>query len=166
MLQNLLKRRKATSEQAIVQEAFSSLSLDGSALTLSSLIEKVSTLRGRPIVVESAEGLRDTETCGLWLSTEHTEFVFHAPTDSDLHRQQCILHELAHMILRHDETVVSAGYAKTLFPDLAGEKVRSALARSEFAKRHEIIAEQLADLLASAISDAPQEPANFEKVFG
>lgn len=162
----LLKwRRKATTEQSEAQAAYNSLGLSG-ALTLPILLDKVSALRGKPIVVEAVEGLRNTETCGLWLSTEHTEFVFHAPTDSDLHRQQCILHELAHMILRHDETVVSAGYARTLFPDLAGERVRSALTRSEFDKGHEVIAELLADLLASAISDATQEPANFERVFG
>lgn len=146
--------------------AFTSLGLTGSALTLSSLLERVSALRGRPVVIEPVEALRNTETCGLWLSTDHTEFVFHAPTDSELHRQQCILHELSHMILRHDETVVSAGYAKTLFPDLTGERVRSALSRSEFDKSHEVIAELLADLLATAISDASQEPANFERVFG
>lgn len=92
-------------------------------------------------MVESAEGLRDTETTSLWLSTEHTEFVFHAPTKSDLLREQW-----------HDETLASASYTKTLFPDLAGERVRSSPARSGSRDPHEIAAERLADLLAEAIA--------------
>lgn len=142
---------RKTPEQLEAQAAFTALDLSG-VLTFADLIVKVSALRGRPIVVDSAEGLRDTATTSLWLSTDHTEFVFHAPSDSLLLRQQWILHELAHMILRHDETLVSATYAKTLFPDLAGEKVRSSLARSGGTNPDEIAAELLADLLAEAIS--------------
>ncbi|MCU6481913.1 hypothetical protein [Arthrobacter sp. A2-55] len=127
---------------------------------------RVAKYRGRKIVINEMAELIGSKACGLWLSTDETEFVFHAPTKSALHRQQCILHELAHMVLRHDETVVSVEYAPTLFPDLSGERVRSALARSDFLREEEITAELLADLFAKAIHDSSQEPQNFEGVFG
>jgi hypothetical protein len=70
------------------------------------------------------------------------------------------------MVLRHDESLVSADYAKTLFPDLDGERVRSALARDGFDREDEIVAELLADLLSAAISSSDREYAGYSEVFG
>lgn len=70
------------------------------------------------------------------------------------------------MILRHDELGVSSQYAGSLFPNLDGEMVSRALARSSFVDDMEAAAETLADLLAAAIRDSALEPKSFEQVFG
>ena len=150
-------------EQA--QQAFRELGL-GTEVSLGSLISHVQRLRGRPIVIEEHRELDSATTCGLWFSTDELEIVLHREPQSELHRQQFILHELAHMVLRHNEGLVSADYAKTLFPDLDGERVRSALARDEFDREDEIVAELLADLLSAAIHTSDREYAGYSEVFG
>ncbi|WP_052207244.1 hypothetical protein [Sinomonas humi] len=147
------------------QQAFKELGL-GTEVSLDSLIAHVQRLRGRPILIEERPELVTTTTCGLWFSTDELEIVFHREPQSELHRQQFILHELAHMVLRHNEGLVSADYAKTLFPDLDGERVRSALARDEFDREDEIVAELLADLLSAAIHTSDREYAGYSEVFG
>ena len=147
------------------EQAFKELAL-GTEVSLESLVEHVQRLRGRPIVIEERPELVSTTTCGLWFSTDEVEIVFHRAPRSELHRQQFILHELAHMVLRHNEGLVSADYAKTLFPDLDGERVRSALARDEFDREDEIVAELLADLLSAAIHTSDREYAGYSEVFG
>lgn len=147
------------------QQAFQKLGLR-TEVSLDSLIDHVQRLRGRPIVIEEQPELITTTTCGLWFSTDELEIVFHREPQSELHRQQFILHELAHMILRHSETLVSADYAKTLFPDLDPERVRSALARDQFDREDEIVAELLADLLSAAIHTSDREYASYSEVFG
>ena len=130
---------------------------------LISIIEKV---RGRRIEIDVCESLNSGTVCGLWLSTNTREIILHAPTPSVLHRQQFILHELGHMVLRHDEVVVSANYAETLFPNLPGEKVSRILGRSDFLDHIEAAAETLADLFAAAIRNSSIEPRSFERILG
>lgn len=122
--------------------------------------------RQRRIEVDVSESLNGGSVCGLWLSTDRAEIILHAPTPSALHRQQFILHELGHMVLRHDELVVSSNYAETLFPNLSGEKVSRILGRSDFLDHIEAAAETLADLFAAAIRDSSLEPRSFERIFG
>lgn len=149
----------------IAAEAFQALRLP-THVTLSGLIAIVAARRRRPIEIEATNILNGTSVCGLWLSTDTREIVLHAVTDSVLHRQQFVLHELGHMILRHDELGVSSEYAAALFPNLDGEMVSRALARSSFVDDMEAAAETLADLLAGAIRESTQEPKSFEQVFG
>jgi hypothetical protein len=149
----------------VAAKAFSALHLP-SHLTLETLIAIVAARRRRRIEIEATTILNGTSVCGLWLSTDTREIILHAATDSALHRQQFILHELGHMILRHDELGVSADYAASLFPNLGGEMVSRALARSSFVEDMEAAAEMLADLLAGAIRESTQEPRSFEQVFG
>ncbi len=151
--------------KTLADQVFKTLRL-GNKVTLNSLVATVEGLRGRRVVISEMTDLDGSTTCGLWLSTDCTEFVFHLPTPSELHRQQCVLHELAHMALRHDEKAINIDYAGTLFPDISGERVRAALARTDFIREEELAAELLADLFAAAIRDSGREPKNFEQVFG
>jgi hypothetical protein len=156
---------KGSTPAEIATEAFHALSLP-SHVTLTGLIAIVAAQRRRRIEIEATNILNGTSVCGLWLSTDAREIVLHAVTDSVLHRQQFVLHELGHMILRHDELGVSSEYAAALFPNLDGEMVSRALARSSFVDDMEAAAETLADLLAGAIRESTQEPKSFEQVFG
>ncbi|MGY3317495.1 hypothetical protein [Arthrobacter sp. TE12232] len=149
----------------IAAEAFQALHLP-SHLTLAGLIAIVAARRRRRIEIEATTILNGTSVCGLWLSTDTREIILHAVTDSVLHKQQFVLHELGHMILRHDELGISSAYAGSLFPNLDGEIVARALARSSFVDDLEVAAETLADLLADAIRESTMEPRSFEQVFG
>ncbi|MEV5054374.1 ImmA/IrrE family metallo-endopeptidase [Arthrobacter sp. LAR12-1-1.1] len=146
-------------------QAFSSLRLP-IHLTLERLVSVVESLRGRPIEIDVADGLNGGSVCGLWLSTDTKEIILHADTASALHRQQFVLHELGHMVLRHDEVGVPADYASSVFPNIPGRMVRRVLMRSSFVDQIEAAAETLADLFAAAIRDSAQEPRSFERVFG
>lgn len=145
--------------------AFNALRLP-THLTLERLVEIVEGLRDRRIEIEVADALNGGSICGLWLSTATTEIILHAATPSALHRQQFVLHELGHMVLRHDELVLPADYAGVLFPNLSGELVSRVLSRSSFVDHIEAAAETLADMFAAAIRDSTIEPRSFERIFG
>ncbi|WP_426225754.1 hypothetical protein [Pseudarthrobacter sp. DSP2-3-2b1] len=153
----------ASAEHAAV--AFKALRLP-SHLTLECLVQVVEGFRNCRIEIEVSGALNGGSVCGLWLSTATTEIILHAATPSVLHRQQFVLHELGHMVLRHDELVLPADYASVLFPNLPGELVSRVLSRSSFVDHIEAAAETLADLFASAIRDSAIEPRSFEKIFG
>lgn len=158
--------------------AFSRLSLPAE-LNLGDVVEFASERRGRPILVRTLTSLAGTATCGLWLSTEGTEYVFHAPSESVLHRRQIILHELSHMILGHGiETDIGPGTITELFPDLDPTSVKRVLARTSFRTRttwpmssssrttQEAAAEHMADLFAAALRRSASRSAKLEQLFG
>jgi hypothetical protein len=138
--------------------------------TLRLIHGKLETQRGRSITVAELPGLSGTELCGVWLVCADRDIVLHAPAKSSWHRQQIILHEFSHMILRHDIQGGSAELFNTLLPDLAGEDVLRALARSSYTDDAELTAEALADQLATRLINsevgAMPEPLSFRKVFG
>ncbi|WP_394525404.1 hypothetical protein [Paenarthrobacter nicotinovorans] len=145
--------------------AFDSLRLP-THVSLKRLVALVEGIRRRPIEIEVAGFLNGGSVCGLWLSTEEVEVILHAVSPSGLHRQQFVLHELGHMVLRHDELVVPLDYVGVLFPNLPAGLVRRVLARSSFSDELEAAAESLADLFAAAIRNSAREPRSFESVFG
>lgn len=153
------------SPTARAASAFNSLALP-THLNLERLVGVVEGVRHRPIEIETAGFLNGGSVCGLWLSTYEVEVILHAVSPSGLHRQQFVLHELGHMVLRHDELVVPVDYVAVLFPDLPPGLVRRALARTSFSDELEAAAESLADLFAAAIRNSAREPRSFEKVFG
>lgn len=153
----------------IAKKAEHAFSLPNDA-TLELIREKLERKRGRTITVAELPELAGEELCGIWLVCADRDIVLHAPTKSDWHRQQIILHEFSHMILDHDLDGQSREMAKSLLPDLDVEQVLRALARSSYTDNAELAAEALADQLATRIinSDAgtPPEPLAFRKVFG
>ena len=153
----------------IARKAEHAFSLPNDA-TLQLIHEKLEQKRGRTITVAELPGLAGAELCGVWLICEDRDVVLHAPTRSDWHRQQIILHEFSHMILDHNVEGQSSEMVRGLLPDLDGELVLRALARSSYTDDAELAAEALADQLATRIinSDAgmPPEPLAFRKVFG
>ncbi|MGO4145754.1 hypothetical protein AB4Y77_11760 [Paenarthrobacter sp. YAF11_1] len=146
------------------ESAFVSLALP-THLNLERLVKVVEDVRHRPIQIEAIGALNGGSVCGLWLSTDAVEIILHAISPSGLHRQQFVLHELGHMVLRHDELVVPADYIEVLFPNLPAGLVSRVLARSSFTDDLEAAAESLADLFAAAIRNSAREPRSFERVF-
>ena len=98
------------------------------------------------------------------------DLILRAPAASEGHRKQIVLHEFAHMILRHEQEVVSREDVKTFFPDLDPDRVIKALKRNDFLSEFEVTAELLADRLAARIRRSQRraggQPGNFGTVFG
>lgn len=162
-------------------------------IALPELINRVEAARGKPMrVLEVPEMGESGALCGLWLATEDEDLVLHSPSESPLHREQFILHELAHMLLMHDRTSRDLSVLDTDFTDGpasvvnavakddAGElhelardvaiadytdtPILQALARDGFEDQQELDAENLADILASRIRGKVN--SKFSEVFG
>jgi hypothetical protein len=139
-------------------------------VSLSSIQAHLEAMNGRRIIIKPIQGTPTDKVCGLWFGLDDADLILHAKAASEVHRQQIILHEFAHMILRHEQEDLPHDYAKTFFPDLAPERVVSALKRTDFFDELEVTAELLADRLASRIRRSKQRPdmppGNFGAVFG
>jgi hypothetical protein len=161
-----MDRRRLRQE---VADVFASLN-PPEQLTLESLKVIVEEHRSRQIVIRSVPHLGADQVSGLWLTLPNTELVLHAETTSELHREQIILHELAHMVLRHDLLQGEDGHVASLLPDLDRETVARVLARCDRRAEPEVAAELLADLFAAAIARGRRaqrrEPLKFRGVFG
>ena len=151
----------ASSPRELARTAFSALDLHG-RVSVDSIVSLVEGRRGKPISIAISRHLNGTEICGLWLARRGDDLIFHAATDSELHRQQIVCHELSHMILRHDE-IDGPGLPGLR---LVGEGTAMAFGRSGFQDSYELAAEALADLLTYAIRSSTREPEEFEGVFG
>lgn len=132
---------------------------------LDELVACVARSRGTTIeVAELPEITPEEGLFGLWLSTQHGDYILHAPAASELHRRQIVLHELAHMILGHDLREDEGG-AKALFPDIGSGAVLRVLARGHEDSAMEREAEELADVLARSMRQGRRSSA-FSEVFG
>lgn len=148
-----------------VSTAFHELAL-GETFTFDELVGAVQLRRRRGIrIVELAELSDHDGLCAIWLMTDTEDIVLHARSDSRLHRQQFVLHELAHMILDHgiDDDREMPDF---LLPDIPPETRRRLLRRQNLDTAEEIIAESLADLLAAAIRGSAMHESRFLEIFG
>ena len=152
----------------IARRAEHSFGLPGDT-TLHFIQNKLEMQRSRPITIDELPGLAGSELCGVWLICDDHDIVLHAPVKSIWHRQQIILHEFSHMILRHDLEISDEELALAFLPDL-GVNVLRALGRSSYTDDAELTAEALADQLATRIINnevgTTPEPLAFRRVFG
>lgn len=151
--------------EATVSTAMDELSL-GEAFSFDDLLDAMQRRRRRPLRIVELADLNDQDgICALWLETETEDLVLHAHSESALHRQQFVLHELAHMILDHgdDQTM---GAPDFLLPDIPEATRRRVLGRQDLVTEHEILAEALADHLAAAIRGSAFHESRFLEIFG
>lgn len=135
------------------------------SFVLEDLIAAVERLRSTTIEIVEFPGIYPEDGLfGIWLNTGFGDYILHAPTESELHRRQIVLHELSHMILGHDLATGQTS-AAALFPDLPEQAVLRTLARGHTDNAMEREAEALADLLASSIRRGRQS-SPFIEVFG
>lgn len=136
-------------------------------MTLSDLISRIQEARQRPLRIHEVPALTNDSNalCGLWLATDTEDIILHASSDSALHREQFILHELAHILLKHDIIDESTGYVTdSVLSDFEDATVVKALARDGMNGKYELQAEHLADILAAHIRRRPK--SKFSEVFG
>ena len=158
------------------REAFLSVQLAHQLLklpkvvTLETLRSHLVALRNREIVIEELAGLTGNDVCGMWLAKADRDLILHSPTRAPLHRQQIVLHEFGHMILKHDVDGIPVKPRGALIPNIALTSVHHFFTCGSFSDEAELAAEMLADLLAARImSSAPNlapEHLSFGEVFG
>lgn len=117
--------------------------------------------RGRRLVVHTLpEGLPQDMPCGLWLGTVTEDMLFIESGTTPFHREQIILHELAHMLCGHvGPPATSHAYAaQSLAPEIDAATVEMMLARTSYTTKQEQEAETLATLISSQARRGPTEP--------
>ncbi|WP_212908456.1 regulator component [Streptomyces sp. TS71-3] len=120
--------------------------------SLDGILHWVEDLRQRPLVLkELPRDAAGTGACGLWLSTDETDFVFYEARTAPLHQEHIILHEVGHMLSDHHDGADS-GLDETLHSLLSGLQphlIRRLMARTRYSTDEERRAEMLASLMHS-----------------
>lgn len=138
----------------------------GHTFTLDDLIHAIQARRQRTLRVHELEDLDTSDgLCAIWLIGETEDVVLHAPSDSALHRQQFVLHEVAHMILGHCEGE-DCTVADALLPNIPPYTRGRLLKRQDIDCETEITAESLADRLAAGIRGHAFAESRYLEVFG
>lgn len=137
-----------------------------SVASLEEAVRHVERVRDLSIRTKPLRALDDTSVCGLLLMEGQRCTIFHAPASSAIHRLQCLLHELGHLLLRHDLSAHNAPALHRFLPDVRLDVGDRLFGRADLSDRDEIEAERLADLLAAGIRQRPQHPIGLEEFLG
>ncbi|WP_105034128.1 hypothetical protein [Cryobacterium aureum] len=147
-----------------------STAVDGLALgetfTFDELVSAVQRRRGRPLRIVELAGITGRDgLCAVCFMKDGKDVILHAHSDSALHRQQFVLHELAHMILGHEfEDAPDA--PDVLLPDIPPQTLRRLLRRQDLSTDQEVQAETLADHLAAGIRGSALHSSRYLEIFG
>lgn len=109
------------------------------ASDLNQVKQCIEHITGKSIVIESKRRSSDETHLGLLVRRPEADYVSHSPSLSELHIQQMILHEFAHIIQSEDG----------MHEQLQGQIPMDF--RSVYEEQLEFHAEALADLLAATI---------------
>ena len=138
----------------------------GNTFTFDELLRSVQDQRHRRLrIVELADLDAHDGLCAALISTDTDDFVLHARSDSALHRQQFVLHELAHMILGHCDGEDCA-VEEVLLPNIPPYTRARLLSRQDLDSETEIAAESLADRLAAGIRGSVFAESRYSEIFG
>ena len=152
-----------------VSQAFEGLGL-GNRFSYDELLTTLEHQRGRKIHLKELSTLTEHGgLCALLLAAEHGDLILLIHTDSELHRQQFVLHEFAHLILGHcdDESrELNREELDALLPDIPTDVRVRFFARTDIDSTDEISAEHLADRLAAAIRNSAFKDSSYGEVFG
>lgn len=132
------------------------------------LCEAVARHRGRPLrLLPLPEPASESSPYGAWVQTGTADFILHEQDTSSTHRDQIVLHEIAHMLLGHEaDAVMDAGTARRVLPDLDPAAVSLMLSRHAYSSAEERQAEMLASLILERSTDDLSPPAAADDVLG
>jgi len=136
------------------------MTLDGVHLqrpfTIESFCEALSVKRGRRIVLLELPDAGDPNTpCGLWLAYQHEDHIWHVKATSQRHRNQVVLHEIAHMLLDHQNDAGSSSLLESLPPEISPERIRRLFGRTDYSAEQEHDAELAGSILDEIIDSLP-----------
>lgn len=129
------------------------------------LVERVASMRGRPISITELPTLRGTRTCGWWNAREHRDEILVAPSASPRHRDALVLHEVGHIVLDHFGLAPQRTVGPHRWDAVAVLPEEPTARRSHFRDANEIAAELLADAFARTIRRGPAGLRPFLSVF-
>ena len=137
----------------------------GETFTFDELVDSMQRSRRRRLRIVELTDLGEKDgLCAVWIMTDTEDLVLHVHSDSTLHRQQFVLHELSHMILGHSVDDDSEA-PDILLPDIPLEARRRLLRRQGVETLEEIAAESLADQLAAAIRGSTMQGSRYLEIF-
>jgi hypothetical protein len=88
--------------------------------TLDRFLIETGRRRGRPIRTGTFTGAGPGVPCGLWVRTRAVDYIYCVAETTAYHRQQIVLHELAHMLLGHGEDGEAADVLGCALPSGSG----------------------------------------------
>ena len=134
-------------------------------------VENLARQRGRPIKLIPSDTSAFTESpCGLWLTRDEDDIIFHEAGTSGYHIDQIVCHEIGHMLLGHGRgrTVDQAPnleLCRQVMPDIDPATIYSVLGRRDFVADQERDAERFAHILMLAAADAAAEKSMMSSMF-
>jgi hypothetical protein len=132
--------------------------------SLESLCQMLSERRGRPIRISPMPpDVTAGNPCGGWIPLPATDVILVEERTSQVHREQIILHELAHMLCAHAELRgvpdrLISGLLAGQLSHLSPAAIQGMLARSSYDEPAEEEAELVATLLADRIAELRSTP--------
>ncbi|MEC3980921.1 hypothetical protein [Amycolatopsis sp. H20-H5] len=97
-----------------------------------------------------------TTPCGLLASTATAHYIFYAANTTGVHQEHIQLHELAHLLCGHRETVgLDHSVAELLMPSLPAATIERLLGRTAYSAEDERQAETLASVILGRAGRAP-----------
>ena len=111
-----------------------------------------------------------TLPCGMLISTDDVDYIFHAVDTTPLHAQHIDMYEVGHLLLDHSAVISRLGAnadvpalaeqtaVRSLLPDLSPELIRRILGRTVYSDAHEREAELFASLLLSRAYHPARRP--------
>lgn len=121
------------------------------------LLGRLTERRGRRIELLPT-ALPATPLCGMLISTDEADYIFHAADATPLHAQHIVMHEVGHLLLGHisDSDVADVRLAEheavyTLLPSLSPTLIRRVLGRTTYSHVDEREAELFASMLLARV---------------
>ena len=105
--------------------------------------------RGRPIRLRPFS-FGPGGPCGLWIGTAEADYIYHEAETTAFHSTHIAVHELAHMLLGHQNTAAWDQLIRLLAPDVHPRLIQLILGRSAYGTAEEREAESFASLILSS----------------
>lgn len=114
---------------------------------LDAFVAALAARRGRGIELVPVSR-RTALPTGILVSTDSTDYIFHASDTSELHQWHIVAHEIGHLVCGHERAVaLDQAVASLLMPNLSFDLIRTVLGRTPARD----VEEREAELLAYAI---------------
>ena len=108
----------------------------------------ISQRRGRPLHLLAKQ--TSLGPCGVWLAMPTADYVLYELNTSALHRDHIVLHELGHLLQKHEPNEsMDEAVLRELFPGRTVEVVKRVLGRTSYSA----VEEQEAEMIASIVTE-------------
>lgn len=124
---------------------------------INTFLDRLEQDRGRPIELVPFTAPVPGALCGIWVSTDSMDLIYHEEATSPFHQDHIILHEIGHMVCEHTGTDLShTDHVRGLLAtDLIRGQLKTVLGRGAYSA----VEEQEAELVATLILERAARPA-------